>query len=107
MDFAVRADHRVRLKEIEKKNKYLDFAKELKKLWNMKVTVIPIVIGTLVTVTKGFVHGQKDLGKKRTSGDNPNYSIVESGQNTEKSSGDLGRLVATQIPVKDHQLTLM
>ena len=55
MDFAVPADHRVKLKENEKKDKYLDLAKELKKLWNMKVTVIPIVIGALGTVTKGLV----------------------------------------------------
>ena len=37
MDFAVTADHRVKLKENEKKDKYLDFARELNKLWNMKV----------------------------------------------------------------------
>ena len=29
-------------------NKYLDLAWELKKLWNMKVIIIPIVIGALV-----------------------------------------------------------
>ena len=39
--------------------------------------------------------------------DNANYSIVEVGQNTEKSSGDLKRLAATQTPVKDHQLIIM
>ena len=38
---------KVKLKENEKKDKYLDLARELKKQWNMKVTVIPIVIGTL------------------------------------------------------------
>ena len=31
VDFAIPADHRVKLKENEKKNKYLDIAKELKK----------------------------------------------------------------------------
>ena len=31
MDFAVPADHRVKLKEREKKDKYLDLARELKK----------------------------------------------------------------------------
>ena len=41
------------------------------------------------------------------SGDHPNYSIVENGQNTEKSPGDLRRLSVTQTPVKDHQLKLM
>ena len=42
-----------------------------------------------------------------TSGDHPNYYIVENGQNTEKSPGDLRKLAVTQSPIKDHQLTLM
>ena len=58
MDFAVPADHRINLKESEKKDKYLDLARELKKkLWNMKVTLVPIVIGALGTVTKGLLNG--------------------------------------------------
>ena len=61
MDFAVSGDHRVKLKEYEKRDKELDLARELKKLWNMKMTIIPIVIGTLGTVTKGFVQGLEDL----------------------------------------------
>ena len=32
MDFAVPADNRIKLEENEKKDKYLDLAKELKKL---------------------------------------------------------------------------
>ena len=32
VDFAVLADHRIKLKECEKKDKYLDLARELKKL---------------------------------------------------------------------------
>ena len=51
----------VKLKETEKKDKFLDLARELKKLWNMKATVIPIVIGALGTDTKGFVKGLEDL----------------------------------------------
>ena len=50
MDFAVPMDHRVKLKANAK-----DFDRELKKLWNMKMTVIQIVIGALGTVTKGCV----------------------------------------------------
>ena len=61
VDFAVLADHRVKLKEWEKRVKYLDLARELKKLWNMKVMIIPIVIGALGTVTKGLVQGLEDL----------------------------------------------
>ena len=61
VDFAVPADHRLNLKQCEKKDKYLDYARELKKLWNMKVTIVPIVIGALVTVTKGLLKGLEDL----------------------------------------------
>ena len=63
VDFAVPADHSVRLKESERKEKYVDLARELKKnkLWNMKVTFIPIVIGTISTVTKWWVKGFEDL----------------------------------------------
>ena len=61
VDFAVPVDHRVKLKESEKKAMYLDLARELKKLWNMKVTAIPIVIGAFVAVTKGMVKGREGL----------------------------------------------
>ena len=61
VDFAVPADHRMKLKECEKRDKYLDLARELKKLWNMKVTIIPIVIGAFGTVTKGLLKGLEDL----------------------------------------------
>ena len=65
MDFAVLAD----LRERKTKDKYLDFARELKKLRNINVTVVPIVIGALGTVIEGLIRG---LGNKRTSGDHPN-----------------------------------
>ena len=61
VDFAVTADHRIKLKECEKKDKYLDLARELKKLWNMQVTIIPIVIGAFGTVTKGLQKGLEQL----------------------------------------------
>ena len=67
------------------------------------MTVIPIVIGVLGTRIGTRTRRHRH---KRTSGDNPNYSIAEIGQNTEKSSEDLRRFV-TQTPVKDHQLTQM
>ena len=71
------------------------------------MTVIPIVIGAVGTLTKRMGTRTGGLGNKRTSGDYPNYSIIENGQNTEKSPGDLRRLAVTQTPVKNHQLTLM
>ena len=60
MDFAVQTDHRIKLKECEKKYKYLDLAWELKKLWNMKVTIKPIVIDAFGTVTKWLIKGLED-----------------------------------------------
>ena len=60
----------------------------------MMVTVIPVIIGALGTISTGLVKGFEDY---------TNYSIVEVGQNTAKSPGDLRRLAVNQIPVKDHQ----
>ena len=98
VDFAVPADHRIKLKESEKKNKHLDLASELKKLWNMEVTVIPIVNGALGTVTEGLIKGLEDLEIR---------GRVDISQNIEKSLEDLRRLVVTQTPVRNHQLTLV
>ena len=61
VDFAVLAEHKINLKESEKKDKYVDLAREIKRLWNMKVTIVPIVIGALGTVTKGLLKGLEDL----------------------------------------------
>ena len=61
VDFAVLADHRINLKESEKKDKYRNLARELKKLWNMRVTIVPIVIGALGTITKGLLKGLEDV----------------------------------------------
>ena len=61
VNFAVPLVYGVKLKENKKRYKYLDLARELKKLWNMKVTVIPVVIGALGIVIKGLVNGLVDL----------------------------------------------
>ena len=107
VDFAVPVDHRIKLKECEKKDKYLDLVRELKKtvehagdnftncnwcIWNRN--------GRIAKETRG-------LGSWWTSGDHPKNSIVENGQTTKKSPGDLRRLAVTQTPVKNHRLTLI
>ena len=66
VDIAVPADHRVKLKESEKRDKYLDLARKLKKLWNMKVTVIPLTIGDHRTITKGLIQGLEIRGPVET-----------------------------------------
>ena len=56
-DFAVPADDRIS----EKKDNYLVLARELKKLWNMKLTIIPVVIAAFGKVTKGLLKRLEDL----------------------------------------------
>ena len=73
VDFAVLADHRIKLKECEKKDKYFDW--ELKKLWNLQVTIIPIVIGAFGTVTKGLLKKLEDfeVGRRVKSIQTPTF----------------------------------
>ena len=59
MNFPITKDYSVEIKESKKINKYLDFAIELKKIWNMKKTVIPIVVGIFRTVSKSL--GQLEI----------------------------------------------
>ena len=61
VDFSIPAVHRIKLKQGEIKDKYLGLARELKKLWNLKVTIVPIVIGALGTITEGLLKGLEDL----------------------------------------------
>ena len=65
VDFVIPVIHRLKLEENKKGDKYLDLARELKKLWTMKVTVRPILIGALGTVTKGSMQGLDDLEMRR------------------------------------------
>ena len=58
----------------------------------MKVTIIRIVIGAFVTITKGLLKGLKEL----------EVGVIENGQNTEKSPGDLrwGELLSLKFQWK-------
>ena len=58
----------------------------------MKVKVIPNVIDALGTFPKGLIKGLEDLETKGTNEDHPDYSVIKTGQNIEKSPVDLRRL---------------
>ena len=107
MDFTVPAHHWVKLKESEKIDKYLDLARELKKIVEYESESDSYCNWRAHYSHQGTGTWTGGLGNKRTSGDNPNYSIVEMGLNTEKSPGDLRRLSVTQTPVEIDQLTLV
>ena len=51
--------------------------------------------------------GTERIGNQRTNWEQPKYRIVEIGQHTEMSPGDLRRYAAIQTPMKDHQLTMV
>ena len=52
MKFAIPTDQTVKIKDSEKIDKFLEIPSEPRKLWKMKVTVIPIIVGTLGTLLK-------------------------------------------------------
>ena len=68
----------MKIKENEKRVKYLDLVRELEKLWNMKVTGVRIIIdmvGTILRLGKGTVRTEN----RRTSRDHLNTKIVKIG----------------------------
>ena len=77
MDFTV-PSKRCENKESEKIDKYLDLARELKRLLNMRMTVIPMIIGALGMVHKGLKKKQCEVEIR----DNPDYSIAKMSFNT-------------------------
>ena len=51
-------------KENEKVQKYQDLARELRKLWQVKVKVVPVVVGALGTIPKALretSQGDRDI----------------------------------------------
>ena len=46
IDFAIPGGSRIEEKEKEKVEKYQDLRRELQKIWNVRVKVIPLVVGS-------------------------------------------------------------
>ena len=61
MDFAVPADHKIKLKECEKKDKYLDLAREFVKSVGYESDSCTNRDWCFGTVTKGLLKGLEDL----------------------------------------------
>ena len=62
IDFGIPYDTRVHDKEVEKIEKYLDLARKLKKVRNMKVIVVSYVVGALSTPAKELEKRLKTIG---------------------------------------------
>ena len=54
IDVKIPADKNVSIAEFEKLSKYKDLEIEVEKLWHMKTVTIPVVIGALGMIKKGY-----------------------------------------------------
>ena len=64
INFAVPGDSRIEEKEKDKIEKYQDLGRELQKIWNVKVKIIRLVVGSLGAIPKQFGNSLKQIGIK-------------------------------------------
>ena len=90
VNFSVPLDHNMKIKGSKKIDKYLDLTRKLKKLWNMEVTVIWIVVCALGMFPKSLenILGGGGTGDQRKNRDHPDHGAVR----ILKNPGDLSRL---------------
>ena len=62
IDFAVPGDSTIEEKEKDKIEKYQDLGRELQKIWNVKVNIIPLIVGSLGIIYKQFSNRLKQIG---------------------------------------------
>ena len=62
IDFAVPGDSRIEEKEKDKIEKYQNLGRELQKIWNVKVKIIPLVVGSLGAIPRQFGNRLKQIG---------------------------------------------
>ena len=62
IEFAVPGDSRIKEKKKEKIEKYQDLRRELQKIWNVKVKIIPLVVGSLGAKPNQFFNRLKKTG---------------------------------------------
>ena len=62
IDFPVPGDSRIEEKEEDKMEKYQELGSELQKILNVKVKIIPLVVGSLGAIPKQFGNRLKQIG---------------------------------------------
>ena len=62
INFAVPGDSRIDEKEKDKIEKYQDLRRELQKIWNVEVKIVPLVVGSLGAILKQFGKRLKQIG---------------------------------------------
>jgi hypothetical protein len=67
IDVAISGDRNVIKKEVEKILKYKDLTLEIQRMWNVKIRVIPVMIGATGTISKSLRKYQNNIpGKHET-----------------------------------------
>jgi len=54
IDVAIPADRNVVQKEAEKKLKYMSLGIEIQRMWNLKCSIIPVIIGATAIITRSL-----------------------------------------------------
>ena len=102
-DFAIPADHGIKIKGSKNLNEYLDFARELKMLWDIKVTVMRLIVGTFRTILTNMEKRLREMKIRNIWDSRPQYY-----SDTEKSLGMLMRRFAvTQTSGENYLLPLV
>ena len=61
IDFEVSGDSRIEEKEKDKIEKYQDLGRELQNIWNVKMKIIPLVVGSLGAIPRQFGNRLKQI----------------------------------------------
>ena len=73
---AIPGDRNVIKKEAEKILKYKDLALEIQRIWNVKVKVIPVIIGTTRTVPESLRQHLRNMAAKHAIGELQTAAIL-------------------------------
>ena len=65
-DVSIPADRNVVQKEAEKKLKYKSLCIEIQRMWNLKCTIVPVIIGATGVVTRSLRKNLETVSGKRS-----------------------------------------
>ena len=68
IDVAIPADRNVVQQEVEKKLKYKSLCIEIQRMWNLKCTVVPVIIGATEIVTRSLRKNLETIPGKHSIG---------------------------------------
>ena len=100
VDLAVLVDCSMNIRERVKRQVLGPCLRTKKKLRNMRVATVSIVIGSLKTVPQKLEKRNVRVGNRKKNQDHAEKLFAKNEQNTKKSPGGLRRLTVTQIMVK-------